>query len=492
MKRSRRLSILGALILPLGFIGLGEADPVNAAPAACQPSTAAPTDIYPGATVVADNFESGTLGSPWAVNTSGTGTATVSASPLLSPNTGVCSAHLHTTTDAGSIAKIEAPLPANTKDVYADGWFNIATEGVAGNNVPFFRIFSGSSRVIDIFQENITHRLTLRLTAPTGTFSYATLVPNMVVGTWHHLVMHVTANLAATTVEISFDDKSVYSINSVNIGFSTLTGVQLGSEHDQQMADIYADNVIVKASAQPTSWPPAPVPTPPGPATWPLYKMSYDATIYELVTNADGSRTPVPLSFAKWRDTYAFKNPSPASTEFVKYPWSPSVYAVTFWPGGEASWQWARLDFKQWQTAGAPFPRFAGWIKGSTYYRWATSTELFALGEDGALHKLTATEWAAAGNRAYDDRTDSGFLKLSWTPDVAKMTSIGTGQGQPITFAQWQGEAFPAPGTVQRIAGDQFYQTRGNPTIWYAGPTMNRPITFREWVAAGQPAPTIN
>jgi hypothetical protein len=95
---------------------------------------------------------------------------------------------------------------------------------------------------------------------------------------------------------------------------------------------------------------------------WPLYKIVYDSTVYELRQDSGGNQLPVELTYERWRDEYNFATPAPANTDFVKYSWSPTVYAVTFWPGGEAFWQWTRLSLQQWQTAGYPTPRNAGWI----------------------------------------------------------------------------------------------------------------------------------
>jgi hypothetical protein len=104
---------------------------------------------------------------------------------------------------------------------------------------------------------------------------------------------------------------------------------------------------------------------------WPLYKIVYDSTIYELATQQNGiTEIAIPLSYERWANYYKFKTPAPASTDFVKYPWSDTVYAVTFWPGGENFWQWTQISFQQWQTAGYPTPRNAGWIKGSYDYQW--------------------------------------------------------------------------------------------------------------------------
>ncbi|MGY4858044.1 hypothetical protein [Cryobacterium sp. AP23] len=221
-----------------------------------------------------------------------------------------------------------------------------------------------------------------------------------------------------------------------------------------------------------------------------LYKIVYDATIYELVTNPDGTQTPVRLSYEKWRDVYGLQDPEPAATDFVKYPWSETVYAVTFWPGGEGNWLWTPLTYPMWEAAKFPTPRIAGWIKDSYFYKWATSDELFVEGPDGVNHKLSYKEWANSGFRAFFIRADEGFIKLSWAPELARISSLGTGAGRPLGYAEWQGEGFPTPLVVQRMDNELFYMACDSTDIWYAGPGMNRRISFQEWRAAGAPTAT--
>jgi peptidoglycan/xylan/chitin deacetylase (PgdA/CDA1 family) len=225
---------------------------------------------------------------------------------------------------------------------------------------------------------------------------------------------------------------------------------------------------------------------------YPLYKIVYDDTIFELIPNSGGTQVPTQLSFEKWRDVYNFQEPSPASTDFVKYPWSPTVYAVTFWPGGESNWMWTPLSYQQWITAGSPNPRNAGWIKGSNYYQWGTSSEIFVEGADGVNHKLTYQEWADSDFRNYVQRNNEGYLTLTWAPELARMSNLSTGAGSPMGYAEWQAEAFPTPRAVQRITGDQFYKDCSSSTIWYAGPGMNRPVNLQEWQRAGSPSPTVS
>jgi hypothetical protein len=191
----------------------------------------------------------------------------------------------------------------------------------------------------------------------------------------------------------------------------------------------------------------------PDPTRWPLVKIVYANTIYELVMGADGSVTPTPLTYERWRDFYGLAGFSVSATDFVKYPWSDTVYAVTFWPGGEARWQWTRVAYDEWRTAGFPAVRHAGWIKDSSYYQWGTSSELFVEGPDGVNHRLSYQEWSDSGFRSFDRRTDEGFMRLASSADIVRLTSIAGGQGYTLGYEEWREEAFPTPEVVQSIPG---------------------------------------
>ena len=66
-----------------------------------------------------------------------------------------------------------------------------------------------------------------------------------------------------TNVQIWWDGRSVYA-GTVSISATTLDTVQLGSEHDQQMADIYIDDVIVNSGTGTPAPVPGPLPEPKG------------------------------------------------------------------------------------------------------------------------------------------------------------------------------------------------------------------------------------
>ena len=244
LQRAGVIAALSLLVMAGSVVGAG---PASAATPTCQPGTPQPTNQYPGTTVIATNFESGSLAASGftALTTAGTGTADVTSAEQ---HSGRCSAHVHVTTAAGSVANFSAPLPAGSTEVYADGWFNITKEGVAGNNVPYFRFFNGNTRFVDVYRSNGgAGPLWLRVAAPDGTLHYTAMNQNVPLGTWHHLVMHVVPNGASTTVEVWFDNQLLFSSRQVATGFNAVTKMQLGAEHRRQAGDSYIDDVVIKA-----------------------------------------------------------------------------------------------------------------------------------------------------------------------------------------------------------------------------------------------------
>jgi uncharacterized protein YkwD len=120
-------------------------------------------------------------------------------------------------------------------------------------------------------------------------------------------------------------------------------------------------------------------------------KTAYNPTIYAL----SGS-THRPASFSEWAGA-GYPNPTPTNTWYVRYPWSSSVYAVTFWAQG---WQWDRLSYGEWIAAQAPTPRLAGWIDGSSLWKYAASSTLYLTDPEGNTHPLNWDEWEDTGFRA--------------------------------------------------------------------------------------------
>ncbi|WP_159096388.1 metallophosphoesterase [Miniimonas sp. S16] len=149
------------------------------------------------------------------------------------------------------------------------------------------------------------------------------------------------------------------------------------------------------------------------------------------------------------------------------------------------------LTYAQWTSVGSPWPESVPWVPGSYVYKWDTNDQIGLIDPAGAYHWLSFDEWNAMGRPWPNVHRDQGFAKLTRTPDIARMTSLGSGQGYRIDYGTWASENWPTPISVTRFPGDAFYRNRGSDTIWYSGPTMNRPVTLDEWIAAGSPNPEV-
>ena len=171
-----------------------------------------------------------------------------------------------------------------------------------------------------------------------------------------------------------------------------------------------------------------------------LYKTTYSDVIYLY---EGGSLSP--LTFAQWQ-ARGFPPPTVVRSEVVKYAWSPTLYAVTFF---EHVWLWNRLTPDEWQRMGFQAPYNAGWIAGSVIGKYGTSPhELFIVGEDDVQHKLTYEEWAATGFEPVEiNRFDVGFVQFRGSPTIYYVVNVHTPNedGVPISFAEWAELGMPTP-----------------------------------------------
>lgn len=224
-------------------------------------------------------------------------------------------------------------------------------------------------------------------------------------------------------------------------------------------------------------------PIPDGPVADGVYSVAYAPTLYKV---SGGVATK--LSGSDWA-ALGYPAPTPAPTDYVRYRWSGTIVAVTKWGKAESTWGVQHLDAASWSRAGSPTPRVVAYVPGSTFYRWSTALgDIFVEDQGGVKHKLSYSEWAAAGRPGSSLRSDQGYQKLSWDPAIAFMTSVSKGQGGPINGSAWAAAGYPAPQAVQRFPGDQIYWGTGG-DIWYAGPTVNRKLSYAEWKALGSPWP---
>jgi hypothetical protein len=246
MSKLKKLGTIGSLgvIITSGLV-FGSAQAASAVTCRTPQTTPTSSTITGTSTVAATSFE-GSL-SPFLPSTAGTGTAAVSGT---TDHVGLCSAKLHVTADSGSVALMSLPVASGTKSAGVDGWFNVTTAGLAGNDVPYIRFFSGGTRIADIYRYNSNGQLWLRVTGPSGTFTYTKLVSSSIpLNTWHRAAMQVRANGSTSTIKVWFDGALEFSNSAQNLGASSVSAVQLGAEHSRQMGDEYIDDVVVKRSS---------------------------------------------------------------------------------------------------------------------------------------------------------------------------------------------------------------------------------------------------
>jgi uncharacterized protein YkwD len=120
-------------------------------------------------------------------------------------------------------------------------------------------------------------------------------------------------------------------------------------------------------------------------------KAGYSSTIWAV--NGDIRH---PATGEEW-SAAGYPSPGATATEYVKYPWNTRIWAVTFWP---VAWQWDSLDYGSWSMAGYPTARTAGWIEGSTVWKYSNSPNLYLTDPFNDTHQLTYDEWAATNFRS--------------------------------------------------------------------------------------------
>lgn len=174
-----------------------------------------------------------------------------------------------------------------------------------------------------------------------------------------------------------------------------------------------------------------------------VFSLRYTDSIWQVDSASDSAG---PLTYEQWQ-ALGFPAPKPAQTDYVKYPWSPTVYAVTFFGNERDEWFWEPITFSQWSRAGYPSPRNAGWIEGSYYYQWATSNEIFVASPDPeqTVHKLTYSEWQASGFMPPERLSDYGYLKLSSDQATIYFVTMANKIGYAVTYDEWRREDFPTP-----------------------------------------------
>lgn len=218
-----------------------------------------------------------------------------------------------------------------------------------------------------------------------------------------------------------------------------------------------------------------------------VYSVSYSGDLF-LVDTAH--QEVQQLTYAEWR-AMGYPSPQSVRTDWVTYPWSPTIYAKTSFGSEETEKLWDMVTYDEWKRAGFPGAHVTGQVADSEYRRWGTSDELFVVAPDQTVHKMTPQQWRDAGSPMPDTLGNEGYILYSWNPTIVRMSDLAGGHGDAISYAQWRAQDFPTPRVVTRVVGDQVYRIEGSANIWYAGPGLNKVLTSAEWQAMGSPAPTV-
>jgi hypothetical protein len=205
-------------------------------------SAPAPANADPGTVVVADNFEGG-LGN-WTITQTGDARVITQSSTVRS---GGCAGRITVSARSDSKGNLTRWLPSGTREIWADGWFNFEQQGVSTSwNVPTFRFFSDSKRVLDVSRQNGSGSLFVRYPNGSGwTIRSTGLYPSL--RRWYHFRIHAIANWNSSTVEVWLDGSRIFATTSATLATGKLTMQMVGADHAGQEGVVAVDDVVVKA-----------------------------------------------------------------------------------------------------------------------------------------------------------------------------------------------------------------------------------------------------
>lgn len=209
----------------------------------CSEGKPAPSNADPGTVSVADNFESFEFNQWTRVTREGDAIATIERED----DTRGCVAKLKVTANSGSMANLSKTLAPGANEVWAHGQFNVTRPGTnTSSNVPLFRLFQGSSRIVDVYRSNSNGSLFLRVPNGSGGWSFVSLGRTLQVGTWYDLKLRAVANGSSEgLIEVWLNGTKLAPV-AAKLGVVGFDTAMVGSEHFAQEGDLSADDVIVK------------------------------------------------------------------------------------------------------------------------------------------------------------------------------------------------------------------------------------------------------
>lgn len=222
---------------------------IDAPRTGCNSDAPRPSNSDPGTTVLADHFESGDFRAWTQVTAEGGATASVQSETA---HTGGCAAAIHVTSSDLSRANLAKALPAGTREVWADGRFNILREGAdPGSNVPAFRFFSGAARLLDVSRQNGKGSFFIRWPNGAGGWTITPLGQTLELNRWYRIKLRALAAGDQSVAEVWLDDQKIFSSGSATLRGQDIDTVRVGAEHRRQDGDFAADEIVLKAIGGP-------------------------------------------------------------------------------------------------------------------------------------------------------------------------------------------------------------------------------------------------
>lgn len=175
-------------------------------------------------------------------------------------------------------------------------------------------------------------------------------------------------------------------------------------------------------------------------------------------------------------------------TDYVNYPWAPAIYSVSYAPTGMI---WKKLGYTDWQAAGFPRPRVAGWIPGTRVFTFAPAPEIYATSPDGVTHLLTFREWQDMDYRQ-PERSAGSFVRYPWSSSLYSVEFVSPAWvWKRLSYADWLQLGRPQARIAGFIQGTTYFQHQQSNEVFARGEDgVLHKLSFQEWVDAGRPAVT--
>jgi len=192
------------------------------------------------------NFEDGTL-SYFQVQSPGVGSITVEPAAA---KTGSYGLKILEAAASASAVYVRRTFAA-TDHVKVRGSFRSPTEGAGGNNNAAMRVFSGTTRILDIYRENVTGALWLRTLNAASTLVFTNSGQTRGLNVWVDYEFEVWYRGPGAVSRVKYTIDGVVRIDTgvLDLKQGGFTAIQYGAEHPAQHVDLHVDDIVIDPAA---------------------------------------------------------------------------------------------------------------------------------------------------------------------------------------------------------------------------------------------------